>query len=128
MKLYIAGPWKHREEVGRVADQFIAAGHQITERWWEHEEVDLSKPGGVKEMGRQAKLDERGVMAADQFVFLNLAYSEGKCVELGIAISEGIPITAVGHPAINVFHYHPSVKWVETAEEVVVKLSRQQTL
>ena len=123
MKVYIAAPWAHREEAARVGMLFEQAGHTITEKWWSHKDVGQdAMEVHAEEMACQAKSDVAGVFSADRFVFLNLAYSEGKCVELGMALSEGIPIIAVGKRGMNVFHYHPRLMWVATAEEAIGQL------
>ncbi len=125
MRLYIAAPWAHRDKAQAVALEFENNGHDITEKWWLHKDVGQGDMGKEpEEMASQAKADEIGVLNADHFIFLNLAYSEGKCVELGMALSEGTPILAIGEPAMNVFHYHPRVKWVETVEEALERIGR----
>lgn len=124
MKVYIAGPWKRRSEVATAALKFEAAGHKITEKWWDHVDVGQEDMAAQSvEMTRQAKADKAGVFAADHFILLNLEYSEGKCVELGMAISEGVPIIAVGKPSMNVFHYLPEVRWEPTVEAAIERIS-----
>lgn len=123
MRVYIAAPWKHRDEAQRVGEKFEQAGHKITEKWWDHVDVGQDQMASqAAEMARQAKSDRAGVFAADHFIFLNLGYSEGKCVELGMALSEGVPIIAVGERSMNVFHYLPEVKWVGTVEEALERI------
>lgn len=125
MRVYIAAPWKHKDDAREASLTFEAAGHTITEKWWNHEDVgpmpysDASK----KELSRQALKDICGVADAHRFIFMNLAYSEGKCVELGWAISAGIPIVAVGEPGMNAFHYLDVIKWVPTLEDAVNALA-----
>ena len=127
MKLYIAGPWKYRDEVRAAATLFKAASHTITEEWWDHLDITHNSsilPIDREEMARQARADWAGVWGADQLIFLNLAYSEGKCVELGMALADKIPICAVGEPGMNAFHYLPEVVWVHTVEEAIERLRR----
>ena len=121
MRLYIAGPWSHRHQVKDIAARFEQAGHTITEKWWDHPEVS---PDDTKELAKQADLDIIGVFDCDHFIFLNLAYSEGKCVELGMALMEDKPILAVGKPNTTVFHHLPELKWVDTVQEAIERLRR----
>ena len=128
MRVYIAAPWAHRDKAKAASVLFEKAGHKITERWWDHKDVGQTEmEAAADEMERQAKADVKGVYTADHFIFLNLAYSEGKCVELGMALSEGIPIVAVGKRGMNVFHYHPRLLWVNTVEEAIEQLQRKRT-
>ena len=124
MKVYVAAPWKHRPEAAEAGRKLEAAGHIITEKWWEHKDVTINGTivEDAAELTRQALLDIRAVQRADAFILLNLAYSEGKCVELGLALADEIGIIAVGKPGLNVFHYLPEVHWVETVEDAIVRL------
>src|SRR3954464_15266950 len=88
-KVYLAAPWTHRPDALAAAQQIEAAGHAITEHWWRHADVPLDQRDEIR---AQAQADVDGVLAADVLVLLNLAKSEGKAVEQGIALQRGIPI------------------------------------
>ena len=123
MKVYIAAPWKYREQAKIAALKFTLAGHKILEPWWEHRDVN-GQPGFEAELCAQAVRDMYGVRDADWFVLLNLAYSEGKSVELGMALAWRVPVIAVGEPSLNIFHYLPQVKWVGSVEGALKEVGR----
>lgn len=108
------------------AAQFEAAGHTLTERWWEH--VDI--PGypnnvtaaGFNALEDQSTLDYLGVVYADVLVVLNTERSEGKAVETGIAIALLKPIILVGSRT-NIFHFIPSVYPVRDVRAAIRKLA-----
>lgn len=107
MKVYIAAPWVRRPEAIAVGEQFKAAGHELTCRWFHHEtDGDPNDSTGVTcnaaSIRYQANEDIVDVRKADVLVVLNLQKSEGKAVETGIAIAAGIPVVSVG-PRSNIF-------------------------
>lgn len=109
MNIYLAAPWICRHEMPAIAAQFEAAGHTITERWWEIEgAADYTDPKLFALFEDRAVADFMGVVNADAVVVLNLAKSEGKAVEMGVAIALFKPIILVGAPS-NIFHFMPSV-------------------
>jgi nucleoside 2-deoxyribosyltransferase len=120
MRIYLAAPWAHREDMPTISEQLEAAGHYITWKWWETPDL---KEGSIfdGELMKQAGKDMQGVIDADVLVVLNSAKSEGKAVEQGLAIAYKKPIIAVGKlgdgTAKNVFHYLPNYRWVETVDE-----------
>ena len=121
MKLYIAAPWAYKEAARAAGRIFTRYGHEITEPWWDHRDVN-GDDSAVDELLQQAWKDIAGVKSADVFVLLNLGMSEGKAVELGIALEAGVRVIAIGHRgehSNNVFHYLPQVKWVETVTEAL---------
>lgn len=105
MKIYIAAPWTHKHEAILAGARFTAAGHEITSNWFHHA-GDPTDSAGVKSnlfsIVLQAREDIADVMRADCLVVLNLAKSEGKAVETGIALANQIPIISVG-PRSNIF-------------------------
>ena len=118
MKIYIAAPWIHREDMPNVAKKLEDKGHTITKKWWE---VKEAKEGSGKdyELRTQAEDDVRGVRNADLVLVINSAKSEGKALEQGVAIALDKPIVIVGkrgEHSKNVFHYLPIYKWVDDLE------------
>ena len=105
MKVYIAAPWVRREEAKAVGERLVAAGHEVTSRWFTHV-GDPNDSTGVamdpQEVRRQAIEDIADVYRADALVVLNLEKSEGKAVETGLALSQGLPIISVGKRS-NIF-------------------------
>jgi nucleoside 2-deoxyribosyltransferase len=119
VKIYIAAPWIKKQEAIAVGEQFKAAGHEITSRWFYHE-GDPNDSAGVTATNEriqvQANEDIKDVLRADTLVVLNLAKSEGKAVETGIAIANNIPVVSVG-PRSNIFQ--ALGKEVDTVEEAI---------
>ena len=98
-KVYIAGPWVRREEIIKVGQRFKEAGFEVTSRWFTHEGDPNDSTGAnvdPKAIQKQALEDIEDVCRADVFVVVNLQKSEGKAVETGIAIMQGIPVISVG--------------------------------
>jgi len=119
MKIYVAGPWKRREECKEAARKLQAAGHVLTSRWlWEH--GDSTDPA---RRCMEAQHDLEDVLASDVLVLMNLEMSEGKSVEQGYALAHEIPIIGVGVPGSNIFHHLPAYLWVETVEDALIPLN-----
>jgi len=128
MKIYVAAPWVRRPEAIVIGEQFKAAGHELTSRWFYHESdgdpMDSSGLTCSPESTREQALEDiTDVMRADALVVLNLQKSEGKAVETGIAIAVGIPVISVGTRS-NIFQSLGSE--VETVEEALHVLARIQ--
>ena len=93
MDIYVAGKYENRKNVRRLMTSIEFLGHGITEDWTRHEPDEDSVMLGY------ALDDVRGVRESDLFVLLvNKPYVyQGAFVELGVAISEDIPIAIIGH-------------------------------
>jgi len=123
MKVYIAAPWVRRPEAIAVGEQFKAAGHELTSRWFTHDaqgsdpqdSSGLSAPN-QDSIRQQAVEDIEDVRKADVLVVLNLQKSEGKAVETGIAIANYIPVISIGTRS-NIFQALGFE--VETVEEAL---------
>ena len=121
LKIYLAAPWAHRGDTQIAALQIEAAGHTITEPWWTHTESE-----DHDELVRQATRDIEGIAKADFVIVLQLAVSEAKATETGIAMMLAKPIVVVdpnwSKPGYkNLFHYLLTV--VPTMDEALVKAS-----
>lgn len=114
MNIYVAAPWKRKMNAALAADALTAAGHVITSSWIDYP-GDTDDP---EELAIEAVTDMQDIDDADVFVLLNLEPSEGKAVETGIALVEGLHIIGVGQPS-NVFHYLPEIIWVDTLAEAI---------
>lgn len=122
MKVYLAAPWVEKELARAVAPVIEAAGHTITEKWWEHPEVEgYPIQGDDAELCEQAGKDLHGVLSADAVIVLNPRASEGKAVEQGIAIAMCTPIVVVGKRS-NIFHYLPGVRFADSVTEALEML------
>lgn len=124
MKVYIAAPFVDRARMPEIAEKVEAMGHTVTRKWWEVEDLRQDPKASFD----CASLDALGVMEADLMLLINSAKSEGKAVEQGIAIANGMPIIAVGkleEHGNNIFHYLEHYEWVpdlETALDVLAGL------
>ena len=101
MKVYLASPYSWRATMLVVADRLQAIGWEVTSRWLHgHHEYgdDLSAyPRDV--VMRYAREDLEDVMRSDALVLFNTSKgsnSGGRHVELGVALSRGIPVLLVG--------------------------------
>src|SRR5262245_60341520 len=104
-RVYIAAPWVRRREAIEIGRQFEAAGFEITSRWFHHEGSDTDPAGldyPIEHIRNQAREDIADVMRADALVVVNLQKSEGKAVETGVALANGIPVVSVGQRS-NIF-------------------------
>lgn len=121
MKLYIAGPWIERNKMPAIAKQFEDAGHRITWKWWETEDIKETEDK-AHELQMQAINDYMGVCNAERLILVNSVKSEGKAVEQGLALAQHKTIIAIGQRGVvslNVFHYLPAYTWVDTVEEAI---------
>lgn len=99
MKVYVAAPWRRKLDAIEVGLRLTAAGIEVTSSWFTHE-GDPNDPSGhtspIEDVRYQAREDIKDVLRADYVLVLNLQKSEGKAVETGIAIANGIPVISVG--------------------------------
>lgn len=99
MKIYVAGPWKHRDSAALAAKRVRRAGHDVTSRW--HDGV--SEDDETLMTARQEALtDVFDVNRSEGMIVLNIERSEGKAVEQGLAMAKGITIVVVGERT-NIF-------------------------
>jgi len=116
---YLAAPFGEKEEARRVRERMNAAlGWECTSTWIDNHNTDfaaLSDGSAVKE----AHADIDDLFEAECMVFLNLGVSEGKMFELGVAISDGIPIYFIGKPTHIFHHLVPSSNRFESVEAFV---------
>ena len=118
MRIYLAGPWKHREAAREAARKLQVAGHTITSRWlWEH--GDTTNPVILR---REAQHDLDDILESDVMVLLNIELSEGKAFEQGFAKAHEIPVIGVG-PISHIFGHLHSYLWVETIEDALIPLN-----
>lgn len=119
MRIYVAAPWIHKQDAIAAGKLLEAAGHTITSRWFTHEGDPNDSAGVTAPNARiieQAIEDIKDVRRAEMLIVLNLAKSEGKAVETGIALANDIPIISVG-PRSNIFQTLGTE--VDTLEEAI---------
>lgn len=123
MRIYIAAPWKCREQARAAAEFLEANGHQVVSRWLkEHGDAQTHEALQV-----EALADETDVYNCQAFVLLNLEASRGKETELGMARAWGRYLIGVGDPNCpgqpgNVFYHLPYIHWVPQLEDTLALL------
>lgn len=125
MRVYLAAPWVAQDEAKLFAEAITGAGHKITEPWWNHPDVGVYPHAAhgkdLDELIKQAWRDWDGVLIADRVVVLQLAKSEGKAFETGLAMANRIPVCIYQPEGLygHLFQYLPAVKKVHTIGEVL---------
>jgi nucleoside 2-deoxyribosyltransferase len=123
--IYVAGPWQWREHVGEFADRVNKIpGVSIIEPWWEHPDTQDSD-----DLAEQADNDLRAVVECDLLVVLDYQLSEGKMVEMGVALTVGVPIfvTRLAGKPKNIFQYLPEVVEFESEGALLEEIERWAT-
>lgn len=118
VKIYLAAPWVWRNEARRIAELLRRDGFIITRNWWDKEAAE----DDYSQLQDHAILDIQAVRHADAVIVLNLERSEGKAVETGVALTDGIPIVIVtgGQKRSNIFQ--TLCTEVETVADAVAKI------
>lgn len=125
MKIYVAAPWTHKAEAAAFASQLESAGHTVTEKWWQHADVESYPRPGSKaehaELRQQASKDVKGVRTCDVLIVLQLAKSEGKAVEQGLALAWEKPMIVVSPDGTygNLFQVRYGCTMVRSEQEAL---------
>ena len=123
IRVYIAAPYGCKPDALVAQRQFEAAGFEVSSRWITTQEdveySDLADPAHMEMFAQHAIDDVRDVQASDVFVILNLALSEGKATEFGIAYMLGIPVIVVGACSRNLFYRLPGVYQADSVDEAI---------
>ena len=123
-RVYLAAPWLHKADALVAQTQFEAAGFEVVSHWIQYHEDAIANDA---ELQAQAVEDYADIVAkTDAFVILNLALSEGKAFEFGVAYRQKLPCIVVGNRERNIFYHLPGVLQVETVEEAITVLRRIQ--
>lgn len=110
IKIYIAAPWKNKEEAKAAKKICEDAGLEVTSRWIElHGDKEKDDPTNIKYFEEEATHDVQDVYRCDILILLNIQKSEGKAAETGMAMAWGKPVILVGERS-NIFHYLPVPK------------------
>ena len=125
-RCYVAGPWMHRDEVRVVAQKVRDAGYTVDCRWLDvHDDVALDDPNREAFLRAQALADIEDILASDAFIYVNSMMSEGKAVELGMAIATLKPIIIIGDRNNNIF-LSLSMPAFPTVEEALVWMKEER--
>jgi nucleoside 2-deoxyribosyltransferase len=119
MKVYVAAPWIHKEIAKNVQEFLISAGHVVTSKWVDTPDHDQN---ACDTMQAEAIMDREDVRKAEVLVLLNLAKSEGKATEFGMALAWEKPCIIVGKQEGNVFYHLPGVQMAKDLDEVLALL------
>ena len=114
--IYIAGPWKDRPHVIDQAQKLREAGFTVDCRWLTANDVADDDPNRAQYLKDQAMNDIEDLIKADLLMVINTRQSEGKAVELGMAIAALKRIIIIGDRT-NIFNYLniPRFDWIEEA-------------
>lgn len=121
LKVYLAGPWKHKVQMAEEKKKFQSVGFDVISTWTElgldnQEDYDAS----CKES--EALRDMAQIRDADVMVIYNLDKSEGKATELGMALILNKPVILVGERKGNVFYHVSSVIQVKSTTEAIQRM------
>lgn len=119
LKIYTAGPWADRPHVREIAQKLRDAGHEVTSRWLEVEDVLDDDPRRDEYLRQQAIHDLEDVIEADGLVYVNSRLSEGKATELGFAMATLKPVIIIGDRRNNVF-LHLELPAFPTIDDAIV--------
>lgn len=141
LRVYLAGPSAELDRVREAAALLRAAGHEITEPWWE--QVDAARARGwlhdadvpVDFMRAASNANAMGIYAAECMVALCRSeggFSSGVAYEIGRAsltdrpVHSGlyIPIFVVGEPRNHVAIFDPEVTVVGDVASALALLER----
>jgi hypothetical protein len=102
MRVYVAGRFARYERCRALIDAVAAAGHEITNDWTRGEWFDADgHPLGSDAdlpVGAQADLAAdaiRGCESADLVVVVADEPLCGACIELGVALANGVPVWVI---------------------------------
>ena len=120
--IYVAAPWKRKDEAREAKCILEKEGFIVTSRWIDlHGDVDKMDPSTRAYIEEQSIHDVEDVYDADVLVLLNLEKSEGKACETGMALAEGIPVILVGERT-NIFHWLPVIVQVDNLQGAISQL------
>lgn len=115
MRIYVAAPWKHRDDANVAAKQLRDANHVVISRWLR----DHADSTNHVQLQREAMNDLHDLSQCEGLIYLNLAKSEGKATELGFALAMQKRIILVGERENNVFLHLPQIYQVPTVHDAI---------
>ncbi len=118
MTVYIAAPFKRKEEARRAREILESLGIGCTSRWLDTHLSDYDSPPDV--LQREALEDFHDVHRAEGLVLLDGFPGEGRgmFVELGYALAKGKPIWVLEGVQNCIFYHHPRVRRIESLSEI----------
>ena len=128
LKVYISSPYSLKETVRKEAAELTALGIECVSSWIlePHSPTAPMSDLSPEQARTYAVQDVKDVESADVFVFHNDLTGKiiraGRVVEMGVAISRGIPILVVGTAFENIFHWLPQVTHFSEWSLVVTEL------
>lgn len=123
INVYLAAPWKHRDQAREAKKAFEEAGFTVTANWidgqesWDYDA--LGREEYENRVQKQAIEDVENIIDSDIFVILNLDFSDGKATELGFAYGLQLPVILVGDRTRNIFYHLPGIIKVDTIEAAI---------
>lgn len=127
MKIFIAS---HSQPLAaELRDLLLRHGHECTARWIvEDTKFHAGHQAYTDEERRDLSvIDAEDVASSDALVLISEEEGRtvpgGKHVETGLAIAAGRPVIVVGRRE-NIFHWHPLVSVVGSADELITRLAQ----
>jgi nucleoside 2-deoxyribosyltransferase len=122
-RVYLAGSWKDIVPMGKLKQQFIAAGIDVISDWTERE---ADEDQTLVSRQNAALLDFEQVRQCNTLVIVNAMKSEGKASEMGMALALGKRVILIGPRDTNVFYDLPQVEQVATISAAIELLGGVQ--
>ena len=135
-QIYVAGPFADRPNVREQAEKLRAAGYNVVARWLTLDVEEGPNSAGSLEalnmeehqefLREQAMNDIEDLLNADLMFIVNSRKSEGKAVELGVAIATLKPVIMVGQRT-NVFQTL-NIPRFDTTEGAIEWMKEQEAI
>lgn len=132
LKVYLAAPFRRKDEIKDYATELRALGITVTSSWLEEPYKPTIEVHEIPadQNRRYAMQDVNDVVAAHILVLFTdptkTIFRAGRHVEFGIALGIGrsrpFPIFVVGEEYENIFHHMPQVYHFTTWEEARTRL------
>ena len=124
MKVYLAGPYQHKDKIKAYATELRSGGVTVTSSWLEEPHKPTTQMHELTHEEHQAYAiqDIKDVRAAKVLVFFidptKIIVRAGRHVEFGIALERRMPIFVIGTDRENIFHHAPGVMHFDSWEKV----------
>lgn len=130
MKFYIASRFEMKDLILETYEQIKKLGHEIIYDWTIHKPIKPyeKNPETAREYATE---DAYGAMNCDIFIMYSDKYGTGMYTEQGLAIASNLirgkpMIYVIGeNNSKSLFHFHPSVKRMNTLDEVLEDISKK---
>ena len=128
LRVYLAAPYRRKEEMRDYAIELRSLGIEVTSRWLDEPDKPTVQIPEVEPtiLSVYAEHDVDDVITADVLVFFTDPSKQiiraGRHVEFGMALALNIPILVVGLEHENIFHFLPEVQhfesWLQVRNEL----------